>query len=127
MLVTSRGYEVSSMPLNEISLTNPQIKNIITNYYDKIIPSLNKYGEVLKNNLNDELSSFDFKFILLIILNGLIAIICAIFGVSFLLKVEDLKERVLFLFLEIPVANVEAISKRRDKFMEFFDSVSKME
>mmetsp|Transcript_5269 Transcript_5269/g.4463 ORF Transcript_5269/g.4463 Transcript_5269/m.4463 type:complete len:118 (+) Transcript_5269:1120-1473(+) len=115
------------MEVEEINLENPEIKNILANYYEKVVPNLLEYGAAINANLSEELDEFDAEFIILITINGVVAVLSAIWGLVLLFKVEDLKERVLFLFLEIPVANVEAISKRRDKFMEYFDNLSRID
>jgi len=125
--VTARAHEVSGMEVEEINLENPEIKNILANYYEKVVPNLLEYGAAINANLSEELDEFDAEFIILITINGVVAVLSAIWGLVLLFKVEDLKERVLFLFLEIPVANVEAISKRRDKFMEYFDNLSRID
>ena len=58
---------------------------------------------------------------ILTLLNAVVAFGTALIGIVLLLKVEEQKEGVLFLFLEIPIMSVDGIRKRRDKFMEYFE------
>lgn len=60
-------------------------------------------------------------FLITSILNIIVASSTALTGIFLLLKVEEQKEGVLFLFLEIPKKSVDSIRKRRDKFIEYFD------
>lgn len=68
------------------------------------------------------LGSFEFQFSLLFIFNGLAALVLSFWGMVLLIRIDQQKEDVLFLFLEIPISNVDGISRKRDKFMDFFDT-----
>jgi len=51
----------------------------------------------------------------------LVALFSAVWGLSLLIKVQEEKENILFLFLTIPLSSVEGIAKRRDKFIEYYE------
>ena len=47
--------------------------------------------------------------------------ICAIIVTFLLFNIESEKEEILLLFIQIRLSSVEEMSKRRDKFMEYYD------
>lgn len=125
--ITSRAYALHSKDISEFTLDNPEIKTVMYNYINAILPEQRNLALEFNNEMVKSLKSFELRFILLFIFNALVALFTSFWGVWALNNVEQQKADVLLLFLEIPPRNVEIIGKKRDKFMEFFETVSKQD
>ena len=120
--IASRAYNLITLPLSDFTTTNSEVYTVLNNFYNRILPVLRESVDQMHVDFNHGLNTTEYKFTLLFSLNAVAAIIISIWVIRLLVSVEQQKEDVLFLFLEIPLGHVGAISLRRDKFMEFFES-----
>jgi len=125
--ITSRAFALHSKDISEFTFDNPEVKTVMYNYIDAILPVQRALSIQIHDEINKSLKSFELEFILLCVFNILIALFSSWWGVWSLNNVEQQKADVLLLFLEIPPRNVEIIGKKRDKFMDFFETVSKQD
>ena len=125
--ITSRAYALHSKDISDFTFDNPEVKTVMYNYINSILPKQRALALDFNNEMVKSLKSFELRFILLFIFNALVALFTSFWGVWALNNVEQQKADVLLLFLEIPPRNVEIIGKKRDKFMEFFETVSKQD
>jgi hypothetical protein len=125
--ITSRAYALHSKDISDFTFDNPEVKTVMYNYINSILPKQRTLALEFNNEMVKSLKSFELRFILLFIFNALVALFTSFWGVWALNNVEQQKADVLLLFLEIPPRNVEIIGKKRDKFMDFFETVSKQD
>jgi len=125
--ITSRAFVLHSKKISEFTLDNPEVKTVMYNYINAILPVQRTLSIRIRDEINESLESFELRFIILYVINTLIALLTSFWGVWALNNVEQQKSDVLLLFLEIPPRNVEIIGKKRDKFLDFFDTISKQD
>jgi len=125
--ITSRAFALHSKDISDFTFDNPEVKTVMYNYINAILPVQRTLALEFHSDLVRSLKSFELRFILLFIFNALIALFTSFWGVWALNNVEQQKADVLLLFLEIPPRNVEIIGKKRDKFMDFFETISKQD
>jgi len=123
LFVSSRAYNLASLPLENFTSSNYEVLTVLSNYYNQILPTLRLSTIELQNDFVKKLNTFEYEFILLISLNLLIALLTSLWAMLLLVGVDQQKEDILFLFLEIPPGNVDSISRKGDKFMDFFETV----
>jgi len=125
LFITAKAYGLHQMQISDFAIDNPQVKTVMFNYIDTILPAMRIKADAFATNLTNALKDFELEFIILIAVNFLFALFISFWGVRSLNNIEQQKSDVLLLFLEIPPRNVEVISKKRDKFIEFFDVITK--
>jgi len=125
--IASRAFVLHAKEISEFTFDNPEVKTVMYNFIDAILPVQRSLSIEIHAEINKSLRSFELEFILLCVFNVLIALFSSWWGVWSLNNVEQQKADVLLLFLEIPPRNVEIIGKKRDKFMDFFETISKQD
>jgi len=125
--ITSRAFVLHSKEISEFTFDDPEVKTVMYNYIDAILPVQRALSIQIHEEIDKSLKSFELRFIVLYVINALIALLTSYWGVWALNHVEQQKADVLLLFLEIPPRNVEIIGKKRDKFVEFFETISKQD
>jgi len=123
--ITAKAYALHQMDLSDFTLDNPQVQTVLFNYINTILPAMRIMINKFSADLTKSLESFESQFIILFAVNFICALFSSFWGVRSLNNIEQQKSDVLLLFLEIPLRNVEVIGKKRDKFIEFFDAVTK--
>ena len=119
--LASRAYNLITLPLSDFLTDNSEVYTVLFNFYNRILPVCRESVHQMQEAFEQELGSVRYEFIVIFSLNAITSLIISIWGMRLLVSVEQQKEDVLFLFLEIPLSKVNAISQRRDKFIEFFE------
>lgn len=100
---------------------------MVFNVLNRIVPQLSlDFEQFTSNALQEYASGIPNTLIVLTVIELVCGVVFSGWIVYYLIKIESQKENVLFLFLEIPMKNIEGISKRRDRFMDFFQVTREM-
>lgn len=112
---------MTSQSLSDVSISNRNLRNVLYNIQSRIYPQfLADFKNFTSEILNEYSQGTSDTMVILSVILLLCGLVFTGVIVYYLIKIESQKENVLFLFLEIPMKNIEGISKRRDKFMDFF-------
>jgi len=81
LFITAKAYTLHQMDITDFALDNPQVKTVMYNYIDTILPAMRIKANMLSVDLTNALQGFELQFIILIAVNFLFALFTSFWGV----------------------------------------------
>lgn len=113
----TKFYSTTTSSFNAVD-----ISTLKYNYYKELQPRMLAYSRILFDYLQTETGSIlttQFRMIILLIAEAFVSILFVLYFVWLKTRILRKKQEILFLFLDIPRANVLNIYKKCDSFLNF--------